>query len=183
MNDAVDAHFDVLAQGRAMKHRLACGDEYAIINRAPNNVGLGANQAMPTNLEFVIIRAPNNGVLHHDAVFADCDWPAFRNDTGPEQNSAALRDVYISAYHRIGCYVGARVNRRIFLVMRQNHEFVIITTLWVQLGSWYQMFGFSVGLPTVCHAASMLRSMHLRRAPLFCSSRSAKPFQRTWPES
>jgi hypothetical protein len=69
----------------------------------------------------MLVGAAEDSIFHHDAILTDRKGFAFGDDTNSKHDAAACGNSYVSSDYRIGGNVGAGINRRLLLVVRQNH--------------------------------------------------------------
>jgi hypothetical protein len=115
--DPVDSNFTAFAQASRMKDRSACGDEYFIFDGATYYMSVGANEAVVSDSQRVTRRAPENCVLHDDALSSDGDGPTLSNDLRTVHDAATWTDRDVAAHNCIWCYPSRRVDLRRNAVM------------------------------------------------------------------
>src|ERR1700730_8218322 len=93
-----------------MKDGRPAGDEDLAFPGTTHYMRIRTNEAVVADAQRVACRAPQNSVLHDDALSADRDRPALGDDLSPVHDSTARADGHIAANNGIRCNVGGGID-------------------------------------------------------------------------
>jgi hypothetical protein len=104
VHDPIDSDFAAFAQARRMKDRGSSGDEYFILDGAAHHMGIGPNEAIVPDGQWMTRRASEHCVFHDDALASDGNGTTFSDHLRTVHDAAAWSDRDIATHNCIGCH-------------------------------------------------------------------------------
>ena len=111
VHDPVDPHLDSPPEAGAIEDHHARGQEDLVLDGSSTQVRMRPDEHGLTQVGRMLGHAPNDSLLHDDAVRADVHGAALRREDGAEENARVLGNRDLAADCGIGGDVDAWVNR------------------------------------------------------------------------
>lgn len=122
VDDSVDLDLRSDREVSAVQNGGSCGHKHGLFQGAANKVAIRSDQTMGADGRGMPVRGTDYGIFHDDALCAETERSAFRDDASTKHDSAARTNLDIAADGRSRRDVGGAIDLGPLVQMSEYHR-------------------------------------------------------------